>query len=140
MDQGGRLQRLTRLFLRESLCRELAQFIVDQRQELLSGRRIALLDRGQDTGNVRHEGKHTARVQSSQHAGGRYVSRSPQGQSSFWMEPMPRFFENRALLLMPNRSRNKYSSASFLLSPMISIVMVFVVSPGAKVSVPDLAT
>jgi hypothetical protein len=60
-------------------------------------------------------------------------------QSSFWMEPMPRFLEKRKLLLMPNRSRKKYSLASLLLSPFTSIVMVFVVSPGAKVSVPALA-
>ena len=40
------------------------------------------------------------------------------------------------LPLFPNRSRKKYSLASFLLSPLTSTVMVFVVSPGWKVSVP----
>ena len=43
---------------------------------------------------------------------------------------------NSALLLRPYRSRKNLSSASFLLSPLTSIVMVFAVSPGAKVSVP----
>src|SRR6185369_10995461 len=65
--------------------------------------------------------------------------RSGQSQSSFRMVPVPRFLVNSALLLSPNRSRENVSSASFLLSPLTSMVMVFVVSPGAKVSVPVLA-
>src|SRR5262245_31614208 len=62
-----------------------------------------------------------------------------QRQSSLRMEPMPRFLENRELLLLANRSRENVSSASFLLSPLTVLVMVFVLSPGAKVNVPDLA-
>ena len=62
------------------------------------------------------------------------------GASSFRIVPMPRFLVNSELLLFPNKSTKKVSSASFLLSALTSIVIVFVVSPGAKVSVPVLAT
>ena len=43
-----------------SFCgRELAQLVVDQRQELLGGVRVALLDGGQDLRDVGHAAKHT---------------------------------------------------------------------------------
>src|SRR5215210_924132 len=61
-------------------------------------------------------------------------------QSSFWIVPVPRFLASRELPLLPNRSRENVSSASRLPSPLTSIVMVLVVSPGANVSVPALAT
>src|SRR5262245_58294008 len=64
VDQGSRLQRLPRSFLGKLRRRELAQLVVDERQELLRGRGIALLDGGQDTGDVAHEVKpevHTVR-------------------------------------------------------------------------------
>src|SRR5262245_51611492 len=63
----------------------------------------------------------------------------PRDQSSFRINPVPRFLVKSELLLLPNKSRKNVSSDSFLLSPLTSMVMVFVVSPGAKVSVPDLA-
>jgi hypothetical protein len=44
MDQGRGLQRLAGLFLSESLGREFAEFLVDERQELLGGVGIASLD------------------------------------------------------------------------------------------------
>src|SRR5689334_9517994 len=56
------------------------------------------------------------------------------------MWPIPRELVNSELPLLPNRSRKNVSSASFLLSPLASIVMVFVVSQGLKVSVPVPAT
>src|SRR5262249_26886446 len=65
---------------------------------------------------------------------------SLRGQSSFRIVPTPRLLVNSELPLLPNRSRKNVSFASFLLSPLTTIVMVFVVSPGAKVSVPLLAT
>src|SRR5262249_3357534 len=61
-------------------------------------------------------------------------------QSSFRIVPLPRRLENNELTLLLNRSRKNVSFASFLLSPLTSMVMAFHVSPGAKVSVPDLAT
>ena len=60
MDHGSRLERLTRLFLCQPVRRELAQLVVNQRQELFSGGRIALLDGGQNAENVAHAGQFTA--------------------------------------------------------------------------------
>ena len=60
VDQGGRLERLPRLLLGQLLGRQLAQLVVDQRQELLGGVRVALLDGGQDAGDVGHAGQSTA--------------------------------------------------------------------------------
>ena len=54
MDQGRGLERLARLLLGQLLRRQLAQLVVDQRQELLGGVRVALLDRGQDAGDIAH--------------------------------------------------------------------------------------
>ena len=54
VDQGGGLQRLPGLLLGQLLGSELPQLLVDQRQELLGGVRIALLDGGQDAGNLVH--------------------------------------------------------------------------------------
>jgi hypothetical protein len=56
MHQRRRLQRLPRLFVRESRRSELSQLIVHQRQKLLGGLRIAGIDAGQDAGNVGHGG------------------------------------------------------------------------------------
>ena len=64
---------------------------------------------------------------------------SPRDQSSFSFMPKPRFFVNSPLLLSPTGPSRTSRSASFLLSPLTSMVIVFVVSPGAKVSVPVLA-
>jgi hypothetical protein len=54
MDQGGGLERLARRLLDQLLCRKLAQLVVDERQELLSGVGVAVLDGGQDAGDVGH--------------------------------------------------------------------------------------
>jgi hypothetical protein len=64
------LQGLSGRFLVHLLSRELAQLVVDQRQELLGCRRIALLDGGQDVLDVIHDVEHTARGCGSQPAGG----------------------------------------------------------------------
>ena len=61
VDQGGGLERLARLLLGQPLRRQLAQLVVDQRQELLGGVRVALLDGGQDARDVAHEVKHNRR-------------------------------------------------------------------------------
>ena len=54
VHQRGRLQGLTGLFVGQFLDRELAQLVVDERQELLARVPIALLDGVQDLGNVTH--------------------------------------------------------------------------------------
>ena len=54
VDQGGGLERLARLLLGQLLGRQLAQLVVDQRQQLLGGVRVALLDGGQDARNFTH--------------------------------------------------------------------------------------
>ena len=54
VNQGGGFERLSRLFLGQLLRRQLAQLVVDQRQELLGGVRVALLDGGQDARDVGH--------------------------------------------------------------------------------------
>ena len=59
VDQGRRLERLARLLLRQPLGGQLAQLVVDERQELLGGGRVAVLDRGQDPGDVGHAAEHT---------------------------------------------------------------------------------
>jgi hypothetical protein len=46
MYQGGGLKRLPRLFLGQPCGGQLAQFVVDQRQQFLRCLRIAALDRG----------------------------------------------------------------------------------------------
>src|SRR5262249_21188977 len=56
VNQGGGLERLSRLLVGQLLGGELAQLVVDQRQELLCGRGVALLDGGQDAGDFTHVG------------------------------------------------------------------------------------
>src|SRR5262249_29727136 len=58
VDQGGGVEGLPGLLLRHLLGSEPAQFVVDQRQELLGGVRIALFDGGQDTCDLAHEEQH----------------------------------------------------------------------------------
>ncbi len=45
VDQGRGLERLARLLVREPQGCQLPQLVVDQRQQLLGGPRVALLDR-----------------------------------------------------------------------------------------------
>src|SRR5262249_41312720 len=54
MDQGGGLQGLPRLLLGQTRSRQLAKFIVDQRQELLRGVWVAVLDLIQNPRNFAH--------------------------------------------------------------------------------------
>jgi hypothetical protein len=55
VDKRRGLKRLPRLFVRQLLCCYLAQLVIDQRQELLSGVQIALLEGRQDAGDVGHQ-------------------------------------------------------------------------------------
>jgi hypothetical protein len=48
MDQGRGLKSLPRLFMRKSLSSQSPQLIIDQRQQLLAGTGVALLDGRQD--------------------------------------------------------------------------------------------
>jgi hypothetical protein len=59
VDQGGRLERLPGLLVGQPGRRELAQLLVDQRQKVGSGVRVAGLDRGQDLCHVGHAGEPT---------------------------------------------------------------------------------
>ena len=54
MHQGRGLKRLPGLFLRHPFSSQFAQFVVDQRQQLLCGVRVALLDGSQDAGDIGH--------------------------------------------------------------------------------------
>ena len=54
VDQGRGLERLAGLLLRQLLGGQLAQLVVDQRQELLGRLRVALLDGREDAGHVVH--------------------------------------------------------------------------------------
>src|SRR5262245_23970779 len=59
VDQSGRLDGLAWFLLGQLLGRQLAQLIVDERQELLGGAGVALLDGGQDLGDFAHVGQST---------------------------------------------------------------------------------
>ena len=54
MDQGGRLQGLAGLLLREPSDGQPAQLIVDQRQELVARFRVTLLDGREDLHDIVH--------------------------------------------------------------------------------------
>lgn len=54
MNEGRRLQRLTRVFLGHLLCREPPQLLVDQRQKLLGRLQIALLNGAQNSRDIGH--------------------------------------------------------------------------------------
>ena len=54
VDQGRGLERLAGLLLGQLLGGQLAQLVVDQRQELLGRLRVALLDGREDAGHVLH--------------------------------------------------------------------------------------
>src|ERR1700730_15821531 len=59
MDQGGGLECLPRLFLSQLLGRQLPQLVINQRQQLLSGVRVALLDGTQDLRPVAHRDRYS---------------------------------------------------------------------------------
>ncbi len=54
MDQGGGLEGLAGLFLGQFLGRQLAQFILDQQQELLRGVQVATLNGELNARHVAH--------------------------------------------------------------------------------------
>src|SRR5262249_39002103 len=60
MHERRRLKGLPRLLLRQLLGRQLPQVVVDQRQQLLGGVWVALLDGGQDAGHFGHRGTERA--------------------------------------------------------------------------------
>jgi hypothetical protein len=60
VDQGGGLERLPQLLGRQPLRRQLAQFVVHERQELLGGAGIAVLNIREDARDVVHAGQFTA--------------------------------------------------------------------------------
>ena len=55
MDQRGGVERVARRFVRHVPGREFAQLIVNERQQLRRGVRVAGVDGGQDARDVRHE-------------------------------------------------------------------------------------
>ena len=61
MHQGRGLKRLPRFLLGELLRRQFAQLVVDERQELLGGLRVALFDCRQNAGHITHELHHVGR-------------------------------------------------------------------------------
>ena len=67
MDQGGGLERLAGLLLRQLLGGQLAQLVVDQRQELLGRLRVALLDGREDAGHVVHHRETPSRLKCFDH-------------------------------------------------------------------------
>jgi hypothetical protein len=54
MNERGRLKRLSRRRKWQFSRRQLAQLIVDQRQELTGRRAVAVFDRGKDDGDIGH--------------------------------------------------------------------------------------
>ena len=59
--QGGRVERLAGFLAGELPRRQLAQFVVDQRQELVRGVGLAPLDLTEDAGHLTHAGHCTPR-------------------------------------------------------------------------------
>ena len=60
VDECGSVEGLPRLLVREFRGGEAAQLVVDQRQELRGGVGVALLDGGQDVGDVAHAAEHNS--------------------------------------------------------------------------------
>ena len=59
MDQGRRVESLSGPLLSHSLRGELAQFVIDQRQQFLGRDLIALIDRREDRRHVAHSSEYT---------------------------------------------------------------------------------
>ena len=79
---GRWLERLARLLVGQSCGRELAQLVVDERQQLLGGVRVALLDGGQDVGDVAHGSRIPAAARnSSPQVGGVLIPRAVRTRS-----------------------------------------------------------
>jgi len=69
MHQCGSLQCLARFLIRELMGRELAQLVVDERQQLRRGVWIALFDGGQDAHDLAHSGEDNLRSDRQQSSG-----------------------------------------------------------------------
>src|SRR5580700_8076331 len=54
MDQGRRIESLPRSLLSHSLRRQLAQFVVDERQQFLGGDSIAPINRRENRAHIAH--------------------------------------------------------------------------------------
>jgi len=59
VNQGGGVERLPRLLVRELGCGKATQLVVDQRQQLTGGLRIAGFESGQESGHVGHDVERT---------------------------------------------------------------------------------
>jgi hypothetical protein len=55
VNQGGGVERLARLLVGQARRGELAQLVVDQREELAGGVGVALLDEAQDVRDFAHD-------------------------------------------------------------------------------------
>jgi hypothetical protein len=76
MHEGRRLKRLPRRFVCQLLGRQLAPLVVDQRQQLLGGVGVAVLDGGQDTRDLGHPGSLPRGERLVSLGGGRRLARS----------------------------------------------------------------
>src|SRR5262249_46653405 len=82
VDQGGRLERQPPLLLGQFRCRELAQLVVDQRQELLGSVEVALLDGRQDACNFTHGSEDTRCGVTLQERGVSWVQTQSRGSNN----------------------------------------------------------
>ena len=73
-DSSPGLSRLAGLPARQSGRAEAAQLVVDQRQQMRGGLRVALVDDIEDAGDVAHGGQHTAAVAGCHFRPGRGVA------------------------------------------------------------------
>jgi hypothetical protein len=95
MHQGGRLEGLAGLLLRQALGRQPAQLVVDQRQQLLGGVRFTVFDSGQDASQFTQR---RLRVQSvprpsrsitARNASRQWKRKSKGGGNHFWKRSLP---------------------------------------------------
>src|SRR5262245_47506851 len=70
-----------RLLLGQLLCRQLAQFVIDQRQQLSRGVGIAFFDGGQDAGHLAHG------AEDNPQTGGPQAGRGSASSSGAWSRP-----------------------------------------------------
>jgi hypothetical protein len=81
VQEGRGIERLPGLVPRQLGRRQLAQLVIDERQELAAGVRVARFDSGQDARDLGHAREHTARAHRPQRAGGLgSITTLPQGR------------------------------------------------------------
>ena len=73
MHQGRGIQRLVRPLVNHPRCRELAQLIIDERQQLVRCLRIAGVDGEQYASNIGHSLQTYDRVIASQYPSGKFI-------------------------------------------------------------------